>query len=153
MIGAQELRSEQGQTAVEFALVLPLLCLLLFAAIQFGVVFNNYETLTDAARAGARQAILIRLSGGTPAVGEQAVRAAASGLDQSNLDVTVTDPDWTTARTERDRDRDLSVLDRPARPRGRVGKPHEHTGGAARMTSQLASTPNPSLSSTEGTRS
>jgi Flp pilus assembly protein TadG len=99
MNGVQELRSERGQTTVELALVLPLLCMLLFGVIQFGVLFNNYETLTDAARAGARQAILLRLSGGAPSVGVQAVRDAASSLDQSNLNVTVTDPDWTTAGT------------------------------------------------------
>jgi Flp pilus assembly protein TadG len=93
------LRSENGQSAVEFALVLPLLCLLVFGVIQFGIVFNHYVTLTDAARAGARQAILIRLTSGTPAVGVQAVRNAATGLDQSKLGVTVTNPDWTTPGT------------------------------------------------------
>lgn len=96
----QKTRSEQGQTAVEFALVLPVLTVLLLAVIQLGIVFNNYETITDAARAGARQAILIRLSGGTPDVGVQAVRRAASSLDQSKLDVTVTSPDWTTAGSD-----------------------------------------------------
>jgi len=48
------MRSERGQSLVEFALALPILVLLLFAVIQFGVVFNNYVTLTDATRAGAR---------------------------------------------------------------------------------------------------
>ena len=38
----------------EFALVLPVLAMLLFAVIQFGIVFNNYVTLTDATRAGAQ---------------------------------------------------------------------------------------------------
>lgn len=96
----QTLRKENGQSAVEFALVLPLLCLLLYGVVQFGIIFNNYETLIDAARAGARQAILIRLSGETPAVGVQAVRSAASSLNQSELGVSVTDPDWTTAGTD-----------------------------------------------------
>ena len=49
-------REERGQTLVEFALVLPLLGLLIFGIIQFGIIFNNYVTLTDAARAGARRA-------------------------------------------------------------------------------------------------
>ena len=39
----------------EFALVLPILLFLLLAIVQFGVVFNNYVTLTDAVRAGARK--------------------------------------------------------------------------------------------------
>jgi Flp pilus assembly protein TadG len=93
----EKLQSERGQTAVEFALVLPLLCLLLFGVIQFGIVFNNYETLTDATRAGGRQAILIRLAASTPAAAIQTVRTAASGLNQSQLNVTVTSADWTTS--------------------------------------------------------
>jgi len=44
----------------EFALVLPILALLLFGVIQFGIVFNNYITLTDATRAGARKAAVSR---------------------------------------------------------------------------------------------
>ena len=37
----------------EFTLVLPVLAILLFGIIQFGITFNNYITLTDAVRAGA----------------------------------------------------------------------------------------------------
>ena len=55
-----QMRSERGQSLVEFALALPILVLLLFAVIQFGVVFNNYVTLTDATRAGARKAAVGR---------------------------------------------------------------------------------------------
>ena len=39
----------------EFALVMPILLFLLLGIIQFGIVFNNYVTLTDAVRAGARK--------------------------------------------------------------------------------------------------
>jgi hypothetical protein len=38
-------KSEQGQSLTEFALALPVLALLLFAVIQFGIAFNNYITL------------------------------------------------------------------------------------------------------------
>src|SRR5204862_2571265 len=51
-----QIRSEQGQSMTEFALVLPVLALILFAVLQFGIALNNYVTLTDAARAGARRA-------------------------------------------------------------------------------------------------
>ena len=51
-----DLRSQKGQSLTEFALALPILALLLFAVIQFGITFNNYITLTDATRAGARKA-------------------------------------------------------------------------------------------------
>jgi Flp pilus assembly protein TadG len=47
-------RRDDGQALVELALAMPLLLLLLTAIFQFGMVFNDYEALTDAARTGAR---------------------------------------------------------------------------------------------------
>jgi Flp pilus assembly protein TadG len=47
---------------VEFVLVLPILMLVLFAIIQFGLTFTHYVALTDAVRAGARTAATSRLS-------------------------------------------------------------------------------------------
>ena len=74
----------------EFALVMPILLFLLLGIIQFGIVFNNYVTLTDAVRAGARKgAVARRLSNPSGAVQTQ-VRNSATDLKQSNLSVTVT---------------------------------------------------------------
>ena len=80
-------RSEKGQTMVEFAMVLPLLCVLLFGVIQFGILFNNYVTLTDAVRAGARKAAVSRELGAGAAVStaQQAVQDSAVDLDKSKL--------------------------------------------------------------------
>ena len=89
------LRSENGQAAVELAFVLPLLIALLLAIVQFGIAFNNYITLTDATRAGARKAAVSRLIGDNGASAVAAVKAAASDLDQSKLGVSVTSTDWT----------------------------------------------------------
>jgi Flp pilus assembly protein TadG len=95
---AHLLRDDRGQTAVEFALLLPILTVLLLGVIQLGTVFNNYETITDAARAGSRQAILLRLSGGSPDVAADAARRAAGALDPEQLGVSVTaSPDWSTS--------------------------------------------------------
>jgi Flp pilus assembly protein TadG len=47
---------------VEFVLVLPILMLVLFAIIQFGMTFTHYVALTDAVRAGARTAATSRFS-------------------------------------------------------------------------------------------
>jgi Flp pilus assembly protein TadG len=90
------LRSENGQAAVELAFVLPLLIALLLAIVQFGIAFNNYITLTDATRAGARKAAVSRFAGDNGASAVAAVKAAASDLDQTKLSVTVTSTDWTT---------------------------------------------------------
>ena len=51
---------EKGQALVEFALVIPIFLMLLLGILQFGIVFNNYITLTDAARAGSRVAAVSR---------------------------------------------------------------------------------------------
>lgn len=73
----------------EFALILPLLALLLFGVIQFGIAFNNYVTVTDATRAGARKAAVSRNLTNPASEAETAVRSSASGLDQARLDVSV----------------------------------------------------------------
>ena len=85
-----ELRSQKGQAVTEFALALPILVLLLFAVIQFGITFNNYVTLTDATRAGARKAAVSRQQSSPSAVVTTAVRNSAANLTQSNLNVSVT---------------------------------------------------------------
>jgi Flp pilus assembly protein TadG len=54
------LRSEDGQAFVEFAIVLPILVLLVFGITQFGLAFRNYLAITDAARVGARAAAVKR---------------------------------------------------------------------------------------------
>jgi Flp pilus assembly protein TadG len=77
--------SERGQSLVEFALALPILVLLLFAVIQFGIVFNNYVTLTDATRAGARKAAVGRQQSNPVGVCQTAIRNSATDLNQSDL--------------------------------------------------------------------
>jgi Flp pilus assembly protein TadG len=79
------IRNEQGQTMTEFALVLPLLVVLLLGIFQFGVAFNNYVTLTDAVRAGARKAAVSRNSSDPAGDCRAQVLAAGGGLDQTEL--------------------------------------------------------------------
>ena len=99
---ATHLRREDGQAMTELALVMPIFIVLLLAIVQFGIVFNNYLTLTDATRAGARKAAVSRFIGDNGASAVQAVKTAASGLNQSALVPTVTSTnaagatDWTT---------------------------------------------------------
>jgi Flp pilus assembly protein TadG len=79
-------KNQDGQSVTEFALVLPILAFLLFAVIQFGVVFNNWVQLTDATRAGARKGAVSRRLGASQAKAacEDAVRASATNLKPSN---------------------------------------------------------------------
>jgi len=80
-----DFKSEQGQSITEFALALPILALLLFAVVQFGIAFNNYITLTDATRAGARKAAVRRQSVSPASDGQAAIRGAAKDLTLSSL--------------------------------------------------------------------
>jgi Flp pilus assembly protein TadG len=65
--------SDRGSVAVEFALVLPALLLILFGIIDFGRALNAQITLTGAAREGVRLAAL-----GYPNAAVQAQVAAAA---------------------------------------------------------------------------
>ena len=47
-------RTERGAAAVEFALIMPILFLILFAIIQYGLYFWAYQGGSDAARSAAR---------------------------------------------------------------------------------------------------
>ena len=51
-------RDEDGAELVEFAFVLPTLLLLIVGVVDFGLLFQKYEVVTNAAREGARVAIL-----------------------------------------------------------------------------------------------
>lgn len=63
--------SERGAVAVEFALVIPVLLLLVFGIVEFGNIYNVQIQVTSAAREGAREMAL----GGSP----EAARIAAVG--------------------------------------------------------------------------
>jgi hypothetical protein len=60
--------AEAGESMVEFALVLPLLLLVLIGVVQFGLVHHAQNVATTAAQEGAR---LGAAEGGDPAVAEQ----------------------------------------------------------------------------------
>lgn len=60
----KRLGSEEGVALVEFALVLPILALLLFAMIDFGKAFNYWIDETHLANEGARWAVVDRNPGG-----------------------------------------------------------------------------------------
>lgn len=91
----RRLRNSRGQAMVEFVIVLPLVLMLLFGIVQFGTVFNHVETITDAARVGARKAAVSRLEADPVGLAEAAARASAPGLDQSQLQIEVQDDTWT----------------------------------------------------------
>lgn len=90
------LRNEAGQSIVEFAFVLPILLALVLGIVQFGIAFNNYLTITDATRVGARKAAVSRFLGDNGAAASTATYSSAAGLDPVKLVVAVTSTSWTT---------------------------------------------------------
>lgn len=94
-------RGSRGQSLVEFAMVMPVLVILIFGIIDFGMGLRSYISLTNATREGARFAAVGNLPGAYPAncdgitnttvIGRVCI---AIGLDPAALDdVSVTYPD------------------------------------------------------------
>lgn len=79
---ARSAARDRGAAAVEFALLLPVLLLLVFGIIDFGRALNAQITLTQAAREGARLAAL----GQSNVV--SGTQAAATGLSPVTVSVT-----------------------------------------------------------------
>jgi Flp pilus assembly protein TadG len=80
--------SEQGQALIETALAIPVLLLVLFGTIEFGVALARYQVVTNASREAARAATLFRLNctdGSTRADAQSAVRRFSDRLGLDNL--------------------------------------------------------------------
>jgi len=57
-VGQSKTCPESGQELVEYALVFPLLFLLLFGLLEVGLIAFSYNTITNGAREGARYGII-----------------------------------------------------------------------------------------------
>jgi Flp pilus assembly protein TadG len=91
----RKMKNERGQTMTEFALILPILLVLLFGIVQFGVIFNNYVTLTDAARTASRKGAVSRQASDPKGTCESAGYAAGTGLKNPGTDFLLTcDSSW-----------------------------------------------------------
>ena len=83
--------SEAGESMVEFALVLPVLLLVLVGVVQFALVHHAQNVVTTAAQEGAR---LAAAEGGDPTGGAQRTRdVLGSGLggNSDDFEVAATD--------------------------------------------------------------
>jgi Flp pilus assembly protein TadG len=92
---------QRGAVAVEFALVFPLLMLVLFGVIEYGAIYNAQLTVTGAAREAAREmsltgdagdaraAALSASPGLVPALSAEDIAFSTTGCS-TGTDVTVT---------------------------------------------------------------
>lgn len=81
----QHKRNERGQAVVEFALILPILVVVVFGGIDLGKVYFQWQQLSAATSEGARTAIVRRSSATRDQDVRDAVVAAAPGLDSAQL--------------------------------------------------------------------
>ena len=82
---------ESGQAMVEFAIVLPLLLMLTIAVFEFGRAYNVYHAVTDAARLGARSAVVADPGTTQDSVYSIVRRALArSSIDTGSATITLT---------------------------------------------------------------
>ena len=80
------LREQRGATAVEFALIVPLLIVLVLGIAEFGRAFQVQGTLSAAAREGVRVMALQN----NQSAAKDAVRNAATSLDPTITDAEIT---------------------------------------------------------------
>ena len=80
--------ARRGQAVVEFALVLPLVLILVVSVFEFARAWNIQQVLTDAAREAARVAVVGSGAGETKAV----IEAKASAAINNALSVAAIDP-------------------------------------------------------------
>ncbi len=85
LTGRNGRNGEKGQNLVEFAMVVPIFLILVFAIVDFGMGFHAWITVTNASREGAR----IGAVGADTATIEARVVDTASSLVEDDLAITV----------------------------------------------------------------
>ena len=84
-IGRGRAHDQGGAVAVEFALIFPILVLLVLGIIEFGAGFHAWDATQNAAREGARLGAV----DASPSEITKRVRGTTSFLNQSDLTVTI----------------------------------------------------------------
>ena len=90
MVTIKSLKNQKGQALVEFAIILPIIMLLIMGIFQFGMMLNAYITIENASREGARAGII----GSSDAEIETLIISTSPSLEPERLTVTIT-PDET----------------------------------------------------------
>ncbi len=58
----KRLRCQKGVAAVEFAIILPVLMIIIFGIIEFGLLLYGKQVITNASREGARAGVVVGVS-------------------------------------------------------------------------------------------
>ena len=97
MIRRRRSRQGSGQSLVEFALIFPIVIILLIAIFDLGRLVFAYNDITNAARQGARTAIINQ--GGTAAEDRVIQMGTSLGLNAADVDITYIEFDGTACPT------------------------------------------------------
>mgnify|MGYP003340515679 CR=1 FL=1 len=84
--------NEHGVVAAEFALLLPVLLIILFGTIEFGMIMYGREVVTNASREGARVGIIQRIPAVTAGEIITVARNYLTGTGINTAQVTITVP-------------------------------------------------------------
>ena len=79
-------KDQRGAVAVEFALVFPLLILVLFGVIEYGAVYNAQLLVTGAAREAAREMAVTGNAGSASAAALTAAPGLVPALTSGDID-------------------------------------------------------------------
>lgn len=94
-MGREHRRLQAGTSVVEMTIVLPVLLMLVFSIGDFGIAFTRWNSLTNAAREGARMGVVFQTACNAATLDANiratvANFAASSGLDGASIVTTVT---------------------------------------------------------------
>lgn len=79
-------KKKKGQALIEFAILLPILLLIIMGIAEFGIMLNSYLTIQNASREGARQGIM----GASDQEITQVVLDSLDNLDVTKVDLEIT---------------------------------------------------------------
>ncbi|UCE94734.1 MAG: pilus assembly protein, partial [Flavobacteriaceae bacterium] len=75
------LEDQRGASAVEFAIILPLLLVFLFGIIEFSIMFYDKAVITNASREGARTGIVFD----NPRISETQIQSVVQDYAENRL--------------------------------------------------------------------
>jgi Flp pilus assembly protein TadG len=86
-------QGERGQALVEFALILPVILLVMVGMLEFARAWNLHQVMTDAAREGARRAAVHDIDSARPQTTDSVYKAMWNYVAQAGYDPQYADMD------------------------------------------------------------
>lgn len=100
----------RGQSLIEFALVFPLLILIILGTFDFGLLFMTYHTVQNAGREGVRYAVVLRdLLDDDPRVINKVESLIPDGEIFSNFNDNITSTGVSDSACEANNDQEVTV--------------------------------------------